>query len=91
MPTVRMAGVVAATSTGQLRADEVAALLLELPLLVDMGPLGITAAVDAVDAELGLVRLGYAGPSKLRKAVEVQLRAALREADPRVRRVEFVG
>ena len=69
--------------------DEAVALLLELPLLAELGPLGISAEVAAVDPELGLVRLGYAGTSKLRKAVEVQLRAAMREADPRVRRVEF--
>ena len=45
-----------------------------------------TAAAEAAGA---LVRLRYAGPPKIRLAVEMQLRTALRDADPRVGRVEF--
>ena len=50
-----------------------------------------TAAAAAAEAEAAgaLVRLRYAGPPKIRLAVEMQLRTALRDADPRVGRVEF--
>ena len=78
----------AAARAAPLGEEEVAATLLELPLLTEMRPLGISVTVDAADAE-GSVRLVYDGPPKLRKAVEYQLRTALREADPRVRRVAF--
>ena len=52
-----------------------------------------TAAAEATAAAAvaagALVRLRYAGPPKIRLAVEMQLRTALRDADPRVGRVEF--
>ena len=50
----------------------------------------ITTGGAGSDEDDGLVRLSYAGPPKLRRAVEVQVRTALTAADPRVGRVEFV-
>ena len=47
------------------------------------------ATAAAAEAAGALVRLRYAGPPKIRLAVEMQLRTALRDADPRVGRVEF--
>lgn len=82
-------------SAGQQRLQttigkgEMAAILRELPLLVDMAPLGIRVQVVATGAD-GVVQLSYTGPHKLRRAVEMQLRNALREIDPRMRHVEFV-
>ena len=47
------------------------------------------ATAAAAEAAGALGRLRYAGPPKIRLAVEMQLRTALRDADPRVGRVEF--
>ena len=63
--------------------------LRALPLLASLSPLGIEIGVAGRNDD-GLVRLSYAGPPKLRRAVEVQVRTALTDADPRVASVEFV-
>ena len=60
-----------------------------LPLLASLTPRGISLEVVEVAAAEGLVRLRYTGPPKVRLAVEVKIRTALLEAEPRVRRVEY--
>ena len=80
-------GTSAASSGGVGGVEET---LRALPLLASLSPLGIEIGVAGSDDDDGLVRLSYAGPPKLRRAVEVQVRTALTAADPRVGRVEFV-
>ena len=85
------AGVTAADAAPQpepLQLAEVRELLSDLPLLASLTPRGISLEVVEVAAE-GLVRLRYTGPPKVRLAVEVKIRTALLEAEPRVRRVEY--
>ena len=67
-----------------------AAVVRELPLLAELRPLGVSVEVQAVGAD-GLVTLALSGPPKLRPAVEVQLRTALRAADARVQEVVYEG
>ena len=87
-------------STYTLNAASVRALLLDLPDFQGLAALGIAISVrevqnsDAEGTAVGLVKgrvlLSYHGPAKLRAAVELNLRNALRKADPRVRVVEFI-
>ena len=64
-------------------------------VVASRGVIGVAAAshvergVVEVAAAEGLVRLRYTGPPKVRLAVEVKIRTALLEAEPRVRRVEY--
>ena len=81
--------VAAAALAAPLQDDDVRALLAELPLLAELAPLGVRAALVRADADEGWVHLACTAPPRLRAAVEMQLRTALREADPRVRRVAF--
>jgi len=86
------AGVTAADAAPQpepLQLAEVRELLSGLPLLASLTPRGISLEVVEVAAAEGLVRLSYTGPPKVRLAVEVKIRTALLEAEPRVRRVEY--
>ena len=86
------AGVTAADAAPQpepLQLAEVRELLSGLPLLASLTPRGISLEVVEVAAAKGLVRLRYTGPPKVRLAVEVKIRTALLEAEPRVRRVEY--
>jgi len=86
------AGVTAADAAPQpepLQLAEVRELLSGLPLLASLTPRGISLEVVEVAAAEGLVRLRYTGPPKVRLAVEVKIRTALLEAEPRVRRVEY--
>lgn len=80
----------AAVKLGQLQPDDIRGILLELSLLVEIALLGIAVEVVATTVD-GVVSLSYSGPPKMRKAVEMQVRSALRAADNRVRRVEFVA
>ena len=86
MPPVSVA---TAAGSGPLQVQDVRETLDALPLLSDLSPLGITIGVVAADAD-GAVRLEYTGPPRLQKAVALQVRTALREADPRVRRADFI-
>ena len=86
------AGITAADAAPQpepLQLAEVRELLSGLPLLASLTPRGISLEVVEVAAAEGLVRLRYTGPPKVRLAVEVKIRTALLEAEPRVRRVEY--
>ena len=86
------AGITAADAAPQpepLQLAEVRELLSDLPLLASLTPRGISLEVVEVAAAEGLVRLRYTGPPKVRLAVEVKIRTALLEAEPRVRRVEY--
>ena len=86
------AGITAADAAPQpepLQLAEVRDLLNRLPLLASLTPRGISLEVVEVAAAEGLVRLRYTGPPKVRLAVEVKIRTALLEAEPRVRRVEY--
>ena len=86
------AGTTAADGAPQpepLQLAEVRDLLNRLPLLASLTPRGISLEVVEVAAAEGLVRLRYTGPPKVRLAVEVKIRTALLEAEPRVRRVEY--
>ena len=86
------AGVTAADAAPQpepLQLAEVRELLSGLPLLASLTPRGISLEVVEVAAAEGLVRLSYTGPPKVRLAVEVKIRTALLEAEPRVRRGEY--
>ena len=86
------AGITAADGAPQpepLQLAEVRELLSGLPLLASLTPRGISLEVVEVAAAEGLVRLRYTGPPKVRLAVEVKIRTALLEAEPRVRRVEY--
>ena len=86
------AGITVADAAPQpepLQLAEVRDLLNRLPLLASLTPRGISLEVVEVAAAEGLVRLRYTGPPKVRLAVEVKIRTALLEAEPRVRRVEY--
>ena len=90
--TAATAGITAADAVPQpepLQLAEVRELLSGLPLLASLTPRGISLEVVEVAAAEGLVRLRYTGPPKVRLAVEVKIRTALLEAEPRVRRVEY--
>ena len=90
--TAATAGITAADAAPQpepLQLAEVRELLSGLPLLASLTPRGISLEVVEVAAAEGLVRLRYTGPPKVRLAVEVKIRTALLEAEPRVRRVEY--
>ena len=79
----------AAPQPDPLQLTEVRELLSGLPLLASLTPRGVSLEVVEVAAAEGLVRLRYTGPHKVRLAVEVKIRTALLEAEPRVRRVEY--
>jgi hypothetical protein len=79
----------AAPQPDPLQLAEVRELLSGLPLLASLTPRGVSLEVVEVAAAEGLVRLRYTGPHKVRLAVEVKIRTALLEAEPRVRRVEY--
>ena len=79
----------AAPQPDPLQLTEVRELLSGLPLLASLTPRGVSLELVEVAAAEGLVRLRYTGPHKLRLAVEVKIRTALLEAEPRVRRVEY--
>ena len=79
----------AAPQPDPLQLAEVRELLSGLPLLASLTPRGVSLELVEVAAAEGLVRLRYTGPHKLRLAVEVKIRTALLEAEPRVRRVEY--
>jgi hypothetical protein len=90
--TAATAGITVADAAPQpepLQLAEVRELLSGLPLLASLTPRGISLEVVEVAAAEGLVRLRYTGPPKVRLAVEVKIRTALLEAEPRVRRVEY--
>ena len=96
----RKAAEAAATATTETAADaapppdllqlaEGREILRGLPLLASLTPRGVAVEVVDVAAAEGLVRLRYAGPPKVRLAVELKIRTALLEAEPRVSRVEY--
>lgn len=78
-----------AANAAPLTVEDASKMLRELPLLLEFATLGITMQLIAATAD-GLVSIAYDGPPRMRKAVEVQLRAALRATDGRVLRVELV-
>ena len=81
----------AAPQPDPLQLAEVRELLGGLPLLASLTPRGVSLEVVEVAAAEGLVRLRFTGPPKVRLAVEVKIRTALLEAEPRVRRVEYAA
>ena len=79
----------AALQPDSLQLVEMRELLSGLPLLASLTPRGVSLEVVDIAAAEGLVRLRYTGPPKVRLAVELKIRTALLEAEPRVRRVEY--
>ncbi|KAL1496513.1 hypothetical protein AB1Y20_016467 [Prymnesium parvum] len=63
-------------------------LVAALPVAADVAALGVRLRVLSAEAS-GAVRLRYEGPPALRRAVEMQVREALRRVDPRILRVDF--
>ena len=64
--------------------------LRDLEEYTQLASLGIAVTVREADAAAGQVILAYDGPKNVRRAVEFNLGNALKAADPRVSRVEFV-
>lgn len=77
-------------ATGALNAANIRACMLELPEYTELASLGIGVMVREVSADQGRVLLAYEGPANLRRAAEFNLANALREAESRVRKVDFV-
>ena len=73
-----------------LNAANIRACMLELPEYTELASLGIGVMVREVSADQGRVLLAYEGPANLRRAAEFNLANALREAESRVRKVDFV-
>ena len=65
------------------------ALLLEMDAVAGLTSVGVAISVREVVAEEGRAVLSYEGPTNLRRAVEMNVRNALRGAEPRVKLVEF--
>ena len=84
-----VAATVSASSASSSGVGDLEETLQALPLLASLSSLGVEIGLAGSDDD-GLVRLSYAGPPKLRRAIEVQVRTAMTGADTRVSRVEFV-